>query len=284
MSTHILKELSQRYPQLIIPLAYEAKDSAAYKNAVLRGQPVEGELNFSHSAEDCLTVYDTPAGCAEVLYLEKRDDFEHAVQALAYRCEPREIPASMGATTIRGLINWQKIHNHRDEYIASGHLDWNAEFRRFTSKKSNYLDSIILISNGYYSAVQPETIGLQSDLWREKSVVIRTWHELTHFVCRGLFPDDIDAVRDEVFADMIGLAAAFGNYDPYLAKVFLGIENDTYRQGGRLENYLSETQTPEEPSGSTRELITFLSAQEQRPDEDIFAFLLRIFQKIKKKL
>ena len=35
-------------------------------------------------------------------------------------------------------------------------------------------------------------------------------------------------------------AAAFGRYDPRLAKTFLGIEAETYRKGGRLEHYAPE--------------------------------------------
>ena len=46
----------------------------------------------------------------------------------------------------------------------------------------------------------------------------------------------------EVMADMIGLLFAFSQYDTHLAKVFLGIENDTYRVGGRLENYVANGQ------------------------------------------
>ena len=44
-------------------------------------------------------------------------------------------------------------------------------------------------------------------------------------------------LRDEVYADCIGLIAAFGEYNPLWARTFLGIESDTYRKGGRLEHY-----------------------------------------------
>lgn len=267
---------------MLLPPAYETKDSEAYKNAVLRGRPIDGLPSFTLSPEDKLTVYDTPAGKAEVLYLAEREDFEHCVQALAYRCEPRPIPATMGASTVRGLINWEKIRKHQKEYLAAGGVDWGAEFKRFTANKSNYLDSIILISSGYYSAVSLEAVGLSAEQWRESSVTIRTWHELTHFVCRALFPDDIDAIRDEIFADMIGLAAAFGCCDPYKAELFLGVEGESYRTGGRLENYLANGQRPEEPVDQIKGMIRFLGAlgREIRREE-IFPFLLDSFEKIR---
>ena len=184
------------------------------------------------------------------LYLENREDFEHAFRALAHRCEPVEIPASVGATTIRGLINWEKIHNHEKEYLQSGENDWDLEFRRFTAEKANYLDSLILLSSGDYSNVSAETAGLPAEDWKEKSVTIRKYHELTHFICRALYPDDVDAVRDEVIADLIGLVAAFGDYNVHLAETFLGIEGETFREGGRLSYYtdaehLNETVSPE---------------------------------------
>lgn len=54
---------------------------------------------------------------------------------------------------------------------------------------------------------------------------------------RKLYPDDISFIRDELIADCIGLIAAFGYFDVRLLKLFLGIENDIYREGGRLQNY-----------------------------------------------
>ena len=76
--------------------------------------------------------------------------------------------------------------------------------------------------------------------WAAKSATIRMYHELTHFICRKLYPEKKDEIRDEIYANCIGLTAAFGRYDPRLAKTFLGIEAETYRKGGRLEHYAPE--------------------------------------------
>lgn len=247
---HPLRKLAKRYPQICLPVQEGVKDSLLYRSVVLRGKEIDPEpLGFSLSAQDTLQIYHTPAGNAEVLYLSERADFERAVCALAYRCEPKQLPRSMGATTIRGLINWEKIRAHRTVYEASGGTEWNEEFRHFTAIPENYRDTLILVSRGFYSAVLPEQIGLPPAEWREKSLQIRIYHELTHFVCRKRFPGDIDAIRDEVLADAVGIVAAFGTYCPELARLFLGIEGEAYRNGGRLGNYcadrsdLSETMT-----------------------------------------
>ncbi len=274
MEEHILYRLARRYPQLLFPLGYDTKDSLAYKLAVRQGLPYSGQLDFTFSPQDRFTRVETPAGAAEVLLLENRGDFEHCLRALAYRCEPREVPASMGASTISGLINWEKIHTYLDAYEANGGTDRSGAFRAFIAEKKNYTDRLILLSSGVYSAVPPETAGLPAEEWREKSILIRQYHELTHFVCRNLYPENIDAVRDEILADMIGLLAAFGTYDPRLARVFLGVERAEYRKGGRLENYLAQGD-PNAVLQDVNELIDLLCEKAAAaPVSDVFAFLL----------
>ena len=235
---HVLISLSKRYPQLLLPIDASTPSSEEYKSAVLRGNPLHREPDFSLSDDDWLRIFETPAGKVEVLFLSERSDFEHALRALAYRCAPREIPSSVGASTLIGLSNWEKIHTHKRQYLLSGGTDWSAEFRRFTAEKSNYQDIIILLSNGPYSAVPGSQLGLPEDQWLEKSLTIRCYHELTHFVCRKLYPDDIEAIRDEVLADLMGVLAAFGRIDVDLVRLFLGIGN-YQRDNGRLSYYAS---------------------------------------------
>lgn len=241
MSTHPISLLAERFPQLRVPLSPGARDSTLYKQLVLRGQ--ESDLvppGFSFSAADELKAWQTPVGPAEVLYLENRADFERCVCALAYRCEPRVVPASMGATTISGLNDWKKIRDHRKAYEANGGTAWQDEFKRFIAEPANYRATLILVSSGFYSAVSPEAAGLLPEEWLDRSLTIRIYHELTHFVCRRRYPQDVDPIRDEVIADAIGLLAAFGTYDPRKSTLFLGIEAEEYRRGGRLENYSKE--------------------------------------------
>ena len=222
---HPLEILSLRYPQLRLPIEDGIHETELYKNSVLRGVDPGDEysLQFSLSDEDTLELQETPAGKAEILYLKDRQDFEHCVRALAYRCDNREIPPSMGAIAISGLINWEKIRND-DE---------------------NFKDSIIILSGGEYSAVPADKIGLTPEEWLEKSVTIRKYHELAHFVSRRLYKENKSTIRDEVLADMTGLISAFGEYDTFKAKLFLGTEGKEYRKGGRLENYESAESMPE---------------------------------------
>ena len=277
-----LNELILRYPQLVLPIAVNEMNTPEYKKAVLRGEPVCGEAYFICSPDDKLETVETPVGEVETLYLVHREDFEHVLRALAYRCEPVEIPASVGASTIRGLINWEKIHAHKAEYFAKGGTNWREEFKRFTAEKSNYLDTIILLSKGNYSTVPACFAGLTEYEWDEKSLIIRKYHELTHFVCRTLYPKNIEPIRDEVIADLIGLAAAFDHYDPLLAKRFLGIESGAFQEGGRLSHY-TDGGNLEAAAKKAGELIDQLAAQVSRigkkPVFDLLKLIIREYMK-----
>ena len=238
MTEHILEKLSRRYPQLLLPISDETRHGEVYKNAVLRGMELTGTPDFSLSDKDSFELVETPAGTVEVLTLADRADFEHCIRALAHRCENAELPKTMGASTISGLINWEKIRTHQKEYLASGGEDWDSEFAAFTSDRRNFRDTIIVLSSGNYSALSPEEAGYESDEWLAHSHEIRKYHELAHFTSRNLFPENKDAVRDEVLADMNGVIAALGHYDAELAGKFLGVRGGRYIPGGRLENYV----------------------------------------------
>ena len=275
-----ITELARRYPQLKLPIRAGMRETEEYKNAVLGGQPLDAEPAFLCPEEIELSAADTPAGRAEIVYLGNRTDFLHAYQALAYRCEPTPIPDSVGAVTLNGLINWEKINRHRDEYLAAGGEDWDAEFSRFTADKKNYRDGIILLSGGDYSNVPAAELGIPAPEWKKKSYAIRKYHELTHFVCRALYPDNIDALRDEVIADSIGLTAAFGRYDPALARRFLGTESGRFRAGGRLSHYVKEEAELPAAVEHANALIDEYAARidsARAEGEDIFTLLLKIF-------
>lgn len=273
MGEHPLEILSRRYPQLLLPIRSGMKDTEEYKDVVLRGKRAERRPDFSLNGKDSLALFCTPAGNVDILTLADRLDFEHAVQALAQRCEPDPVPPSMGASTVIGLINWEKIHSHMDAYEAGGGEDSDSEFEKFVSDKSNYLDALIILSSGEYSAVPSEKMNLPYDVWIEKSIEIRKYHELSHFYSRKLYPENREAVRDEIVADMDGIISAFGYYDTAAARLFLGIEGHSYREGGRLQNYVSG-RDGESVMNRANELIDILAdAVKSRYGDGVFSLL-----------
>ena len=270
MSTHFLYTLAHAYPQLVLPIDDATRHSEAYRRTVLGGDPIEGEPQFSFSPYDRFETVDTPAGQVAVISLHERADFEHCIRALAHRCENADIPATMGASTISGLINWQKIHAHMDAYVGE---DADEEFERFTAVRENYRDTVIVLSRGYYSALPPAEAGFPEEEWVELSYTIRKYHELAHFFSQRLYPANKEAVRDEVLADMNGIIAALGRFDAPLERKLLGIRNGAYTHG-RLQNYVE----PEALSAAVERVNAMLDALEQSctgPQEP-FAYLRRL--------
>ena len=218
---HIIYQLAKKYPQILLPVRQGERSSEEYRNVCLRGEKCEYEPQFSFNEKDKYENFKTKAGEVEVITIYDRKDFIHMAQCLACKCEPEVIPDSTGAMAIFGLNNWEKVRAGLD----------------------NYKDSIILLSSGYYSNVSFEEVNklngynLTNEEWIEKSIIIRKHHELTHFIMRKIFPNDINAIRDELIADCLGQICAFGYFDKELLKLFLGIEGNNYREGGRLQNY-----------------------------------------------
>ena len=237
-NTSPVAALAAVYPQLYLTPGEEG--ALAYGPIVRRGQdaPSHSLAHFRGSALDSLTWEDTPAGPVQIITLGNRQDFETFLRIMAYRCVPKEIPASQGASILDGVINWTKIRAHQAAYFAGGgDADgWAAEFKRFTAEPRNFKDALIVLSVGPYSALPAEKAGMTEAEWLAASHLIRKAHECTHFICRRLFPELIDPVWDELVADAVGLYAAFGRYDRALAGLLLGVTAQGYA-GGRLENY-----------------------------------------------
>ena len=241
----VLPYLAQTYQQLYLKPGEEG--ALLYPGIVQKGQdaPERDLSHFRMNEKDCLEWVDTPAGKVQVLTLHERVDFELFLQIMTNKCVPYEVPATQGASILDGLINWQKIREHKEDWMkgqllgGKALLEWPEEFRRFTSERKNYKDVLILLSVGPYSNIKAEAFGLDGQVWLDRSYTIRKYHECTHFICRRIFPEKIDAVWDEIVADAVSIVAAFGRFDPAMEEVFFGINESGYI-GGRLENYVED--------------------------------------------
>ena len=239
----VLEVLAADYPQLFLDPDRDEQES--YRRVVLRGEePSVRRLDhYTGDAHDRMETVDTPAGPVRVVTLGDRRDFERVLRGLmAAKNGPlAPIPESQGAAMLT-LFNWPRIRAHLAQFPEE---EQAAEFKRFTAVKENYTDVLAILSRGPYSGVPAAAVGISEDEWLDLSDTIRRYHELTHVICRRLYPDDIDPVRDELIADAVGLYAAFGRFDPETEKRFLGVKDGRY-VGGRLENYTDE---PEKLAG-----------------------------------
>ena len=272
---HALAFLSRRYPQLLFPITPGISKTAEFRNAIYFGKPYSGQLDFTMSQKDRFLCVDTAAGPAEVLLLHNRRDFERCFCALANRCEPKNIPPSVGACMISGLLNQEKVRQYGKHEEKSDLLS----FLKPTFDQACY-DKLILLSSGYYSGITPEEAGFSDSEWIEKSITIRMYHEITHFVCRTLYPKDISVIRDEVFADMIGIVAAFGYYDTHMANLFLGIDGANFRENGRIHYYIKDRDA-DSVLEEVKKWISLLEQTANNHKEDINSLMVTLFEELR---
>lgn len=249
----VFEELAEIYGQLYLEPGEEGEQ--LYPEVVLKGRmPEVRKLDHFHMTdEDSCCLAQTPAGGVMVITLHDRRDFETFLQIMGKKCRRVDIPATQGASILDGVINHRKIEAHRDEFFRKAkeegkepdQLEWLQERSRFLEDKRNYRDALIILSVGPYSGVPADKAGFPEPDWLSISQTIRMYHECTHFVCRRLFPDKIDAIWDELAADAVGIYAALGRYDLGLAGTVLGIRDGKYT-GGRLENYVPEDEPDQE--------------------------------------
>jgi len=235
-----LAVLAETYQQLYLVPGPDGPEQ--YRNVVLRGRPpeVKSLAHFQTSEADSCLQEATPAGTVQVITLGNRADFELFLQIMCSRCTPEPIPATQGAVHVSGIINRPKVdawqESWRKEHPDASAEEWNSAFRAFQEKKENYTETLIILSTGPYSAVPAEDLGLEEAEWLRRSMILRKTHECTHFVCRKLFPDQVEAVWDELTADAAGIYASFGAFDQDVAERVLGIRDGQW-SGGRLSNY-----------------------------------------------
>lgn len=237
----VLEALARRFPQLYVAPAEGVQDS--HRMARGRGIVPEGaNLNhFEGSPNDELREVNTSTGPVEVLFLERRRDFETFLQIMAHRSTPKPIARTVGAMTFMGLADWGKVFDAHEAYVASGGDDWGHEFARLAKEPRAFRSEFVVISEGPYSNVPADETPYAPDEWLRISREIRLHHECAHVVCRRSMPDDVLPVWDEITADVVGLLFATGGYDASLATRFLGVSERGFT-GGRLEEYLNEEQ------------------------------------------
>ncbi|MBW1962661.1 MAG: hypothetical protein JRJ04_14555 [Deltaproteobacteria bacterium] len=240
--------LRNRLVQLQFPVREGVSQTTAYRQATRKGLPTSAMpeatgLTLKDLEGVHLALHSTAAGHIPVLTVSEREDFVALVRALSMRNEPCPVPDSMGAAMVAGLNNWDRIRSLKEKWQETHPQDkagqgWREAFRRIIPQKELYQDRLILLSNGPYSDVPAQELGLKPDEWRRRSLLIRREHECTHYFTRRVFGIMQDRLLDELLADFMGIVAANGTFRSDWFLRFMGLEHfPDYRVGGRLENY-----------------------------------------------
>lgn len=238
--------LQERLVQLRFPVRAGISGSDAYQAAIRRGvlpdDPGEG-LALESPEGLRLFLHPTAAGRVPVLVAGCRGDFVTLLRALARRNEPDPVPGSMGACTVGGYNNWDRMAElrrrfERGELEADGAPDWGSAFAWVRGRRELYQDRFVLLAPGPYSGVAAAELGLSEEEWLRTSLTIRLEHECAHYFTRRVLGSMRNTLHDELIADYAGIVAAAGRFRSDWFLRFMGLEDPSrYRPGGRLENY-----------------------------------------------
>jgi hypothetical protein len=236
--------------QFQFPILAGISETKEYRAAIRKGKlphksAIAIPLTFTEPEKLQIQLYQTLAGTIPVLIAGNREDFVILVQALTKRNEPQPIPNSIGACTISGYNNWNRINQYKEQWSVQQYkyseTDWEAEFKHLISRKELYQDRLILLDTGPYSNVTASNLGLTEAKWQQLSIKIRLEHEFTHYFTRRFFGSMRNNMIDELIADYRGIVAALGYYRSDWFLHFIGLESfPAYRKGARLENYRGE--------------------------------------------
>lgn len=289
----VIPALTEVLPQLRFPIAAGTSQREDYRAATRRGEfpdTTACAIEFTAPERIRLEFYPTAAGRLPVLTAPVRADFERLLQALTARNEPEPIPASMGACIVGGYNNFDRIHRHRERWRHSHgpFADWSSEFKRYTADKRNYQDRFVLLSEGPYAAVPAADLGLDPELWLERSWQLRAAHECTHYLTARVLGSMRNNLLDELAADYVGILTAFGHYSAPMAERLLGVDTTpTPRPEARVRNYLGTPPLPAEALPELADLarrviavLAQLDAQESPADAPLgpAAVALTLFQ------
>lgn len=243
----VAEALGRRFPQLLFPIAEGLADDPEYRAATRRGAwQREGSAGVGLERPGSLELRldPGPAGPVPVLVARHRPDFVRLVQALTCRNRPEPVPPAMGACLVKGLADWERVAAYREAWEAerggpASDAEWATEMASgLAPRKQLWQDRLILLSDGPYSAVPAEEIGLDEEGWRERSLALRLAHESFHYLTLRMVGTIRSHLLDELLADYAGLVAAFGRYDAGLALRFLGLDRlPEIRPEGRLAVY-----------------------------------------------
>ncbi len=254
--------LADTFPQLRFPIAEGMSADPEYQNATRRGAEAIGgahlRLELAHAERIRLTISDTAAGAVPVVTVPHRSDFVTLVRAFVNRNEPAVVPPTQGACIVSGYNNWDRVARHRSAFFASGGAaaQWAVEFRTLASRKELYQDRFILLSDGPYSALSADRLGMSDESWRTASLTLRREHECAHYLTHRLFGSMGENLHDELIGDFAGICAIHPRFRADWFLLFLGLEDyPAYRGGGRLENYVRAGTFSERSLAALRTLL-----------------------------
>jgi len=279
--------LKTKLVQLNFPIKKGISQTESYRSATRKGAPLKdmeeaSGLVLKHPEKLRLTLHQSPAGRIPLIISGVRADFVSLLRAFVMKNEPKPVPDSMGAMMVAGFNNWDRIRRYRKQWEIENSKDctetrWKEEFRKIIAQKELYQDRFIILSDGPYSAIPAQEMGMTDREWRRASLIIRQEHECAHYFTRRLYSSMSNNLHDEIIADYMGIVIAAGRYRADWFLKFMGLDDyPNYRTGGRLENYRGDPPLSDEAFNILMLLVKNAAVQLERVDKKLYKNQRRI--------
>ena len=250
----VFEALKTNWVKFHFPIQKGISTHAEYKQVTLKGVTVEeltiaSGLQLKAPEKLELSTYNSIAGSIALLIVPCDEDFKTIIRALCHQNEPAEIPDSMGAAMIKGIINWNRILSLKEDWRKTNTTgSWGEYFKNHILPYPDlYKDKVIVLSTKPYSNVKAEEFNLNEKDWIKHSINIRLFHECFHLFSLKQYGAMANNMHDELIADYYGIRSSIGSFNKEWLLKFIGLENyPSYRTGARLENYLGNPALSEE--------------------------------------
>ena len=253
--------LKKYIPRLQFPIQEGISKTEAYKDVTLRGKPHMNKagLVLNEPALIQVTIYqNNMIGKVPVIIVPNDDDFNTIITAISNKNEPQQLPKSMGASFINGIINWDRIHRLKRNWLAQNPMGhWNVYFKeQILPKPYLFKDKLMVLSTKAYSGIKSEIIGVSENNWKSSSLIIRRAHECAHLFTLQYYGCMAINMHDEIIADYAGITEVLGKFNKEWFLQFVGLENyPAYRNGGRLQNYQGATKLSQEAFDGLKTIV-----------------------------
>lgn len=184
----------------------------------------EEKISFKNPKGVTLEIYKSIAGNIPIFYAKDPEDFEELVTKIIHKGKVVPNLKSTGASFAHGK---------------------NIKF--------------IILSYKPYSNIDASELGLDDQVWKEYSMIIRREHECTHYFTKRFLGSSRNNIHDELLADFAGIVSAC---DKYYAKWFLrGMGIDEYPNSQPIRRFPVYTQGLSEEALDALKRITIKAAQ-----------------------
>jgi hypothetical protein len=269
--------LKKRLVQWQFPIERGISRTVVYRTAVQSGifPDTDTGIQLQQPEQLCLCIEPTLAGPIPVIVAPNRHDFVVLVQAMTRQNEPESVPETMGGCIVARYNNWDRIRTLRLEWEASrdyppAQHEWATEFRLYIKLfPALYQDSFIILSQGDYSGIAAEAMGVPEPVWRRYSHQIRLTHECTHYATFRLFGSMRNNVLDELIADYWGIRRALGRYRADWFLRFMGDDGAKWRDNGRIQTYRGDPSLSDEAFRILQGLLRQAAHNLERVDREM---------------